>query len=438
MDVRRRTLLKAGVAAAGAAVVGTTLARDASATVDRSDDWGDQAAPQPYDAYDVHRVTGEASGGIETIQAAVNAASPRDLILVEPGRYPEEVEINDTPRLTIRGLDRAGVVIDGERERYNGIRTTVDDTVVENLTVRDTRGNGVYWTNDVRGYRGSYITSIRSGIYGIYAFSSERGRFEHCYASGSKDAGFYIGETRQADAVITDCIAERNAMGYSGTNSGGNLVIRDSIWRDNAVGIVPNTLDSQAGAPQGHENGGVRIENNEIHGNNSLDVPMYTNAYAVSGTGIAIAGGVGNDVVDNDITDHDNYGVVAFPMLTDQGNLYKPTSNAIAQNRVRGSGRADLALAAPATGNSFTGNDVDDTRPALLQHRDGSRGDVWVFLDVLRNFMQADEIGDYPQGRYENIADPDPDTLRADHEKYEMTDPESAPPRPAVGGDTDG
>lgn len=434
MDANRRTVLKAGAAVVGAGVVGLAVGRDAAADVARSDDWGEQADPEPYESYATHRVAADGSGAFETIQAAVNAASPQDLVLVAPGRYTEEVAINDTPRLTIRGLDRASVVIDGENERYNGIKTTVDHTVVENLTVTDHQGNGVYWTDDVTGYRGSYLTSIRSGIYGIYAFSSERGRFEHCYASGSKDAGFYIGETRQADAVITDCIAERNAMGYSGTNSGGNLVIRDSIWRDNAVGIVPNTLDSQAGAPQGHANGGVRIENNEIHGNNSLDVPMYANAYAVSGAGIVVAGGVGNDIVDNVITDHDAYGVAAIPMITDQTNLYRPEDNAVMRNEVRGSGRADLALAAPASGNSFRENDVGRTRPTFLQRRDGSTGDVWVFLDVLRNFMQADEIGDYPQGVYDNIADPDPARLRADHDTYELADPAAQPPRPAIGG----
>ncbi len=438
MDVDRRTVLKAGAVVAGGGAVGLSLGRRVAADVSRSSDWGDQSEPAPYGDWTTHRVATDGSEDYETIQAAVNAASARDLVLVWPGRYTEEVEINDTPRLTIRGTDRAGVVIDGDRERYNGIRTTADHTVVENLTVTDHRGNGVYWTDDVTGYRGSHVTSVRSGIYGIYAFSSERGRFEHCYAAGSADAGFYIGETTRADAVITDCIAERNAMGYSGTNAGGNLVIRDSIWRENAVGIVPNTLDSQAGPPQGHENGGVRIENNEIYGNNSLDVPMYPNAYGVSGSGIVVAGGVGNDIVDNTVRDHDTYGIGLIPMITGNLNLYRPRDNAVMGNDVIGSARADVAVGAPARGNAVSGNDVGTTRPTFLQRRDGTRGDVWVFLEVLRNFMQADEVGEYPQGVTANVADPDPATLREDHDEYEMTDPETAPPRPAVGGFDDG
>jgi hypothetical protein len=436
MKLNRRSLLKGGAAAGTVGVVGSAVARDASAHVKRSDHWGTYEGPEPYEDYDTHRVAQDGSGDFETIQAAVNDATERDLILVEPGVYKEEVEINDTPRLTIRGTDRSEVVLDGERERYNGIVSTADNTVVENLTAKDYQGNGIYWTDNVTGYRGSYLTSIRNGTYGIYAFSSEQGIFEHCYASGSDDAGYYIGETAQADAIITNCIAEKNAMGYSGTNSGGNLVIKDSIWRNNAVGIVPNTLDSQEGAPQGHQNGGIRIENNVIRNNNNLDVPMYENAYAVSGTGVVIAGGVDNDICDNSIENHDKYGVGVIPMITGDTNLYRPKNNAVMRNEVSGSGRADLALGAPASGNRFSNNDAGSTRPMFLQNRDGSFGDVWVFFNVLKDFMQADQIGSYPQGVYDNIEDPDPEMIKelltredGKYGEYTMDDPENEPPR---------
>ena len=68
--------------------------------------------------------------------------------------------------------------------------------------------------------------------YGIYAFDSADGLFEHSYASGSPDSGFYIGQCRPCDAVIDQVVAERNALGYSGTNAGGSLQIVRSVWRD--------------------------------------------------------------------------------------------------------------------------------------------------------------------------------------------------------------
>lgn len=288
MKFSRRSLLR-GAGAAGVAGVFGTAALSGSAgaapEASRSADWGDQPEPEPYDEYTTRRVPED----YETIQAAVNDAEPRDLVLVGPGVYNERVEVNDTPRLTIRGIDRNEVVLDGEYGGYTGITITSDDVVVENLTVRHWE-YGVYWVG-VEGYRGSHITAYNNTEYGIYAFNARYGRFEHCYSSGCDDAGFYIGQSQPADAVITDCIAEYNAMGYSGTNAGGNLVISDSVWRNNMSGIVPNTLDSQDQAPQGNVAGGIRVENNEIYDNNNLNAPAYSLAYPPFGNGITVAGG---------------------------------------------------------------------------------------------------------------------------------------------------
>jgi len=68
-----------------------------------------------------------------TIQAAVNAASPGDLVLVGPGVHREEVKVT-IPSLVIRGTDRNQVVVDGEFRRPNAISVTADGVAVENLT----------------------------------------------------------------------------------------------------------------------------------------------------------------------------------------------------------------------------------------------------------------------------------------------------------------
>ena len=458
MPVDRRSVLKGGAALGIAGLVGAEVVRRSEADPERSADWG---AQEPYEAYDEtsdrHVVSAAGDGDFETIQAAVDAATSRDLILVEPGVYHEEVEIFDTSHLTIRGTARSEVVLDGEFERYNGIITTANNTVVENLTVCNYNANGVYWLSDtveepIRGYRGSYITAYNNRVYGIYARNAEYGRFEHCYSSGCDDAGFYIGESQPAHAVITDCLAEYNAMGYSGTNAGGDLVIENSIWRHNMVGIVPNTLDSQAGAPQGHVAGGIRLENNHIHDNNNLDVPAIANAYAVFGTGIAVAGGHDNDIVDNTIENQQKYGIVIFPMLTDtrpsslplrllrgfapglsDDRFYPPERNTVAGNEISGSGRVDLALAAPARGNAFSDNEYGSSRPAFVESRDGSYGDPMVFLQILKDFTQT-EVGDHPQGRTEDQPVPDPDAVRDALEEYEMDAPRETPARTPLGG----
>ncbi|NIT75706.1 MAG: plastocyanin, partial [Thermoplasmata archaeon] len=62
-----------------------------------------------------------------------------------------------------------------------------DGVAIENLTSINHTINGFFWTG-VRGYRGSYLTAVNNGDYGIYAFDSGDGLFEHSYGSGSPDA----------------------------------------------------------------------------------------------------------------------------------------------------------------------------------------------------------------------------------------------------------
>jgi hypothetical protein len=51
----------------------------------------------------------------------------------------------------------------------------------------------------------------------VFAYDSDWEQFRHSYASGSPDSGFYIGQCDPCHAVITDVLAEHNALGFSGT-----------------------------------------------------------------------------------------------------------------------------------------------------------------------------------------------------------------------------
>ncbi len=179
-----------------------------------------------------------------TIQAAVDSAEPGDLVLIERGVYREAVDVK-TPGLTIRGVDRNEVIIDGEFERANGVQALfTDGVVVENLTTMNHRLNGVFWSG-VRGFRASYVTAINNGDYGIYAFDSGDGLFEHSYASGSPDASYYVGQCNPCDAVLTDSIGEYSGLGYSGSNASTNMYIVNNVFRFNGTGMAPNSLDGE-------------------------------------------------------------------------------------------------------------------------------------------------------------------------------------------------
>jgi hypothetical protein len=301
--------------------------------------------------------------GYPTIQAAVTAARPGDLVLVAPGVYHESVVVpEDKPGLTIRGLDRNDVVLDGEHARGNAITVYANDVTLENMTAHSYTGNGFYWRG-VDGYTGRYLTTYRVKMYGIYAFDSVNGLFEKSYASGSADASFYIGQCRPCNAVIDDVIAEHSALGYSGTNAGGDLVLRNSVWRLNAAGIVPNSLDSQRDPPQ---RGGTLITGNTIVNNGNPNVPGSGIAGAIMGHGVAIAGGWDNVIEDNVIQGNAKYGVVLFPMP--DSNVYLPENNTVRNNVMGYNELADLALAAGSgQGNCFEGNTFQRSAPALIE-----------------------------------------------------------------------
>lgn len=296
-----------------------------------------------------------------TIQAAVDAASPGDLVLIDEGVYREAVDVR-TPGLTIRGVDRNEVIIDGEFERPNGIQVLFTDGVaVENLTTMNHTLNGVFWSG-VRGYRASYVTAVNNGDYGIYAFDSGDGLFEHSYASGSPDASYYIGQCDPCDAVITDSIGEYSGLGYSGTNASGDLYLVNNVFTHNGAGIVPNTLDSELLPPA--EN--VVIAGNLIHDNGYVDFPHKGAQWAGQGMGVGLAGVNDSLVTKNLVFNHPGSGIHVLPNI--DANVYMPADNIVTDNVVRGSGLADLMLSGMArSGNCFEGNEAEWTMPAALQ-----------------------------------------------------------------------
>jgi len=330
-----------------------------------------------------------------TIQAAVNAAVPGDLVSIGPsnnpdGTYHESVRVK-TSGITIRGRDRNTVILDGQYKLDDGFEVLADNVVIENMTARHFEGNGFYWTG-VTGYRGSYLTAYNNGDYGIYSYSATEGQFDHSLTAGHPDSGFYIGACHPCNALITNVISEDNALGFSGTNAGGNLVISNSIWRNNISGIDPNTLDSEPDPPQD----GDTIINNLVENNNNFDAPAKVLEYPAIGNGIVLGGG-NNDIVEgNRISGHKYYGILVISNI--DKNFWQPSGNSVKNNVITNSGVADLALASLSAGNNcFSGNKVSRTVPPFLQitHACGSifaragAGDLSSVVVLIDHFMQS-------------------------------------------------
>jgi len=303
-----------------------------------------------------------------TVQAAVDAAKPGDWILIWPGVYHENnptwhagVWVG-TRDLHIRGLNRNQVIIDGSKgtaahpcpsapSRQNfaardGIVVAASGVSLENLTVCDylglngTGGNEIWWNGgDGSGkigmgrYFGGYLTATATfrprfvkgtqpvsphfAQYGIFVSNaSGPGVITHSYASNMADAAYYVGACqRLCDALLAHDVGTNSALGYSGTNAGGRLVIRDSVFSRNRTGIAPNSLNNddapppQDGRCPNTKTSCTVIEHNLIIGNDNPDVPLSGLQPAI-GAGVELSGGMYDTVRYNVIKNQGSWGVI--------------------------------------------------------------------------------------------------------------------------------
>ena len=350
-----------------------------------------------------------------TIQAAVDRARSCDWILIAPGIYPESVVVT-TPRLHLRGLDRNRVIIDGRHRRgLNGIEVKKADGVwIENLTVRnfdlDPRthedGNQIWWNGGdesgrvgASGWYGNYLTAYDTGIhgsYGLFVSNSVHGEWDHVYASGFSDSGLYVGACPDCYGAVSHALVENNQMGYSGTNAGGHLVVQDSVFRQNSIGVGPNSLPNDEPPPQLGTCDSAQntlptptitttaiarctiFRRNRIYNNNNLTAPA--NAFVIQegwGVGLYAIGTYGDLFIGNTIYGNKNFGLLAVenpvPFPPTSATIYfQLEGNRFEDNIVRDGKYANIGMAGGIFGernsvnNCFAANAYKTSLPADL------------------------------------------------------------------------
>ena len=315
-----------------------------------------------------------------TISAAVDLVAPGGLVVVAPGTYPEQVLVS-TPDVTIRGLDRNTTLIDAEGIRPYGIVAVADGVSIENLTVtratfygvlvtgmHDASGPGAHGDDGytrldterfppVQRFSIDHVTATNNGLYGIYAFDAQHGVIRDSYASGSADSGFYVGQCRGCDILVTGNVAENNAVGFENANASDSVVVVGNRFSGNRVGMTFLSNYQEALSPQR----GNTVVGNLVTGNTASDSPAQ--AEGAFGIGIGVGAGTENLFARNLIAGNPSAGVVLSSTedLAPVGNLFE--GNVFADNGV------DLANVAsdraPAVGNCLIG-DAPRTLPEGL------------------------------------------------------------------------
>ncbi|HEY1634206.1 MAG TPA: hypothetical protein VGF64_05565 [Acidimicrobiales bacterium] len=325
-------------------------------------------------------------GTFGSVQAAVNAAHPGDWILVGPGDYKTTASsapqgapdtpagvLVQTPGLWIRGMDRNSVVIDGTKpgspqcgsnaadqnfgpagsggnQGLNGIMVWKANNVwVQNLTACNflagpggQTGNEIWWNGGADsahvggwGYGGSYLTATSTfyggestaAQYGIFSSNWSGGIWDQTYASNFNDSGYYIGACQNVcDQTVNHAWSEYNALGYSGSNSGGRLVVENSQFDHNEDGFDTNSQNGDNPPPQDGACPGGAISpiththscwvfmHNHVHDNNNPDVPSAGSAAAGPvGTGMSVSGGRNDTVMDNSFENNGAWGTIVVP-----------------------------------------------------------------------------------------------------------------------------
>src|SRR5579884_1387067 len=199
------------------------------------------------------------------------------------------------PGLWLRGMNRNRVWIDGTKvgsrrcsaRQQDQIFGPVDSSgkpggrngiliykapgvTVENLSVCNfmdgDRGGGdeVWWDggastgtqSSLGTWWGTFLTATSSFYkdpntpsagYGIYSSNTRgpgHGLFAYDYASNMNDSSFYVGACPDCEVTLNHVHAENAPQGYSGTNSGGNVLIENSEFDRNSTGFATGDLNN--------------------------------------------------------------------------------------------------------------------------------------------------------------------------------------------------
>jgi len=323
----------------------------------------------------------------QSIQAAVDAASPGDTIVVRAGEYYESVTIHKDG-LTLRAQGKVTLepghygsgscyntgnevgicVVPADLDSSTGTYSKrVEDVTITGFRVVDFEGNGIFGFG-TRNLKVSDVVATDNAAYGIASFDGVGTRFTRNAVSGSHDAGIYVGDSLNANAVVSENRAWGNALGILVRHSQKVVVSNNASW-GNCIGVFL-LADGQEGG-----SGQTAVLNNTVSANNDVCEQFNDAGFLpiLGGGGIVLAGSQHNAILHNDVTD--NRGTTIFsggivlietPRAREDGSHDASTNNLVLLNTLRGNRPADIVKDDASSPNLIVGNRCQTSDPGGL------------------------------------------------------------------------
>lgn len=305
----------------------------------------------------------------DSIQQAVDSASPGDTVVVMPGTYRESVQVTVSD-LTIRGMGRATVLRPGDAsgsanacaQAGHGICVTgtatqkVSNVRIESLVVSGYRKNGI-WGSDTDRMTVRGVLSENNGQQGMGQQKSTRGVFRFNVSRNNGESGIFLANTVDEEGGAIDTAGAQIAYNRLTGNRIGVVIRRArelTVERNAVTGNCGGVfVVGDEGVPRA---GSLTVRLNRVSENNRY-CPATARLPHIQGTGILLTGAedtvvTGNRVQDNIGASPLSGGIVLFHSVVGVPN----TRISVEGNVVLGNSPADLANRDTGTGNAFAQN----------------------------------------------------------------------------------
>jgi Right handed beta helix region len=332
----------------------------------------------------------------QSIQAAVDAASPGDTVQLVRGTYQQSVTIS-TDGITLRGVGAGpdgtvllppsqpppgfcasvppdgpthggGICVFGTFDPETGaVVKDVAGVHITGIRVQDEPGDGVvgYGTT---GLRVSHVAVVNSGVYGIVVIASQHATVSGNLVDGVQKpggAGMFLGFTSHADLLVTGNKVRNAALGIFLQDIQDVRVMRNDATGNCTGALVLDDNHPQDGQPPGSVNGDIVIAGNHLTANNA---PCLGHP-AIQGTGLLMVGTRNTTVVHNTVTANSGAqalsGGIVLVSAVPFGGLDEG-SDVIAHNSLAGNAPMDVMWDQHGSDVAFSGNHCGTSSPAPL------------------------------------------------------------------------